>query len=121
MNSKSALLKIMVAISFLSGVVGLGMAITPLKLIALIPSVLGVVFGIASYAIAKSKNGKLLFIYIALLIASAGTVTALVREFGMEDKVVVDKQFEEKTDQDATKVESENELDELQNELNDLE
>lgn len=98
MKSNSVLVKTMIIIAFLTGIAGLAMSFTPLKMMALIPSVLGVVISIAAYAIAKSKEGKMIFIYTALIISSLGTITALVREFSMEDQVVVDEQFEVKKD-----------------------
>lgn len=121
MKTNPTIVRILISIALIAGIAGLILSITPLKMIALIPSVLGIVFAIAAYAIAKSKQGKLSFIYVVLIIATIGMVTSLIREFGMEDKVIVDEQFQEKTEQTATETEEGDDLQDALNELGDLE
>ncbi|MGD9994871.1 MAG: hypothetical protein AB7S69_16350 [Salinivirgaceae bacterium] len=121
MKTNPTIVKILVSIALIAGIAGLILSLTPLKMIALIPSVLGIVFGIAAYAIAKSKKGKLGFIYVVLIIATIGMVTSLVREFGMEDKVAVDEQFQETTEQAATETEEGDDLEDALDELEELE
>ncbi|HCC29208.1 MAG: hypothetical protein A2W97_19545 [Bacteroidetes bacterium GWE2_40_63] len=117
MKSNSVLVKTLIVLGFLTGIVGLGMAFTPVKIMALFPSLVALFISLIAYFIAKAKQEKRVVVFIALLIAVAGTSVALVNEFIVKDTVVVDQKFEEKKEQSVQEVEDTDELDELQDEL----
>jgi hypothetical protein len=117
MNSNSGLVKTIVILALISGIIGLGMAITPFKMLALIPSIIAILLSLVAFFIAKSKQGKLLLVYVSLIIAVTASAIALIREFAIKDKVVVDQKFEEKKEQSVQEVEDTDELDELQEDL----
>jgi hypothetical protein len=118
MNTNSGLVKTLVVLSLIAGIIGIGMALTPVKMMAMIPSLFAFIMSVAAYFIAKAKQGKLLVIYVALLISIIGSATALVREYAIKDKVVVDQKFEEKKEQSTQEGDNDPDLDEN---LKDLE
>lgn len=93
------------------------MAISPFKMLALIPSLVSILLSLVAYFIAKAKQGKLLLVYVSLVIAAIASGTAVVREYAIKDKIIVDQKFEEKKEQSVQEVENTDELDELQDEL----
>ena len=117
MNANSGLVKTLLIFSLIAGIIGGILALTPFKLMALIPSILAFILSLIAYFIAKAKQGKMAIIYIAILVAVFSSITALVREFAIKDKVLIDQQFEEKKEQSVQEVEETDELDELQDEL----
>ncbi|MFA6403417.1 MAG: hypothetical protein WCX31_17605 [Salinivirgaceae bacterium] len=117
MNSNSGLVKTIIILALINGIVGFGMAISPFKMLALIPSLVAILLSLVAYFIAKAKQGKLLMVYVSLLIAVIASGTAVIREYAIKDKVVVDQKFEEKKEQSVQEVEDTDELDELQDDL----
>lgn len=117
MKSNSVLVKTLVIFSILAGIIGLAMAFTPAKMMALLPSLMALFLALIGYFIAKAKQEKVIVTIIAIIIAVSGTTVALVNEFIVKDKVVVDQKFEEKKEQSVQEVETTDELDELQDEL----
>ncbi len=117
MKSNSVLVKTLVILAFIAGIIGLIMAFSPVKMMALFPSLVSLFLSLIAYFIAKARQEKWLVVFIVLVVALTGTTVALVNEYVIKDKVVVDKQFEEKKEQSVQEVETTDELDELQEEL----
>lgn len=114
--------KLFAFLGLLSALLGLVFSFLPISNLAIFPAIFGFLLGIIALTIAKRKNQNFSFAKIVVILSLVAIVISVGKQLLIDNKVVVDTEFNQKTEkskQDAVK--DLEELENLDEELEDLE
>jgi len=88
-------------IGLIAAILGLILSFLPMGTIDLVPAVIGLVFGLFAYFLAKSANIRKKLAISVLIIAGLAIIISLGTELFFENKVAEDTTFEQKVEESA--------------------
>lgn len=88
-------------IGLIAAILGLILSFLPMGTIDLVPAVIGLVFGLIAYFLAKSANTRKKLSMAVIIIAGLAILISLGTELFFENKVAEDTTFEQKVVESA--------------------